>query len=290
MVRKRIEVTPSSLFFDGECPYYANRISESYDLQLHRHEFTEICYIGEGVGTQYIGEETIPVSRGDLFVLPVGTSHVFRPSSPDSAIPLVVYNFIFMPGRVAEALRDFPGLDHLENTLKLLNLVPGNPEWRSFKDSSDVFHPLMLSAFEEIRLRRFAYIPRLHCLFIMLMIEMERHLSSIPESYSGERDRLMQAALSFIRNTFTSPITVSQVASVAQLSQRHFHRQFLKLTGMTFTRYIQDLRLERSKELLRSTRLTIPDIAEAVGYQDKGFFLELFKKRMGQTPRDYRKG
>lgn len=291
MVRPYVQVTPSSLFFNEDCPYYVNRVYESYELQLHRHEFTEICYIAEGAGTQYIGDQTIPVGVGDLFVLPVGTSHVFRPSSPASPIPLVVYNFVFDSERVAAALEPFPGFAALTHVQALIHPPAGEPGWRAFKDSSQVFERLMHSAYEEIRLQPVAYLTKLHSLFLQLMTELERQLRATPASGGGvvEGDPLLARAFAYIHNHYTMPLTAAQAAAEAELSERHFHRLFRQAAGVTFTRYLQDLRLARSRELLRNTRLTIPQIAEAVGYQDKGFFLALFKKRMGQTPRDYRR-
>lgn len=291
MVQQRVEVTPSRLFFNKECPYYVNRVFESYELQLHRHEFTEICYIGEGAGTQYIGDQTIPVGVGDLFVLPVGTSHVFRPSSPASPIPLVVYNFLFETERVAAALQGFPGLADLTHAGALLNPGAENPGWWAFKDSGQAFGRLMHSAYEEIRLRPVAYTARLHSLFIQLLTELERQLRAAPaRGGPAAGDPLLARAFSYIHNHYTTAVTAEQAAAEASLSVRHFHRLFAQAAGVTFTHYLQDLRLVRSRELLRNTRLTIPQIAEAVGYQDKGFFLALFKKRMGQTPREYRRG
>jgi AraC family L-rhamnose operon transcriptional activator RhaR len=259
-------------------------------LQLHEHEFTEICYVAEGKGFHYIGEETLSVSPGDLFILPIGTSHVFRPRSTDSEYPLVVYNFIFIADRVAEALQRFPGLDSLASVTKLLNLVPGQPEWKQFRDSSGVFHTLLVQAYMEFRQRKIGFVPRMHCLFIILATELERHLTGLENDIPMKTERILGEAISFIRENFAASITAGQTASSVGLSERHFHRLFTKEMGFTFTHFIQSLRIEHSCKLLRTTRLSVSEIAEAVGYQDKGFFVTLFKKKTGHTPRSYRNG
>ncbi|RKP54381.1 AraC family transcriptional regulator [Cohnella endophytica] len=289
MVRKAIEITPAHIYFDEELPYNVNRISESYSLQLHEHEFTEICYVAEGNGVHFIGDETLKVSPGDLFILPLGTSHVFRPRSTDSENPLVVYNFIFMANRVAEALRQFPGLDELPKALCLLNLVPGQPVWRQIRDSSGAFRSLLVQAYQEFRLRKVGFVARMHGLFIALATEIERHLTELERDVPAMTERVLSTAILFIRNHFAGPITAGQVAIASGLSERHFHRLFTKEMGCTFTQYVQNLRIELSCELLRTTRLSVSEIAEAAGYQDKGFFVKLFKKRTGHTPRSYRK-
>lgn len=288
MIRKTVEITPAHIFFDEGLPYHVNRVSESYLLQLHVHEFTEICYVAEGKGFHHIGEEILSVSPGDMFILPLGTSHVFRPQSTDSAYPLVVYNFIFIAGRVVEALQQFPGLDGLTKVLHLLNLVPGQPEWKQIRDSSGVFHTLLVEAYQEFRQRRIGYISRMHSLFIMLVTDIERHLTALESDIPLKMERILGAAISYIHEKFAAPITVGQAALAVGLSERHFYRLFAKEMGFTFTQYVQNLRITRSCELLRMTRLSVSEIAEAVGYQDKGFFVKLFKKRTGHTPRSYR--
>lgn len=291
MVKRMVEVTPAQLFFEEPLPYYVNRVEESYELHFHAHEFTEICYVGEGGGFHYIEEETVQVSRGDLFIVPLGTSHVFRPFSPNGRTPLVVYNFIFIAERVAEALRHWPGLEPSLEMRQLLNLAPGQTGWRHIRDTSGAFHAFFTDAYREFRLRQTGFVPRMHALFIVLLTEIERHLEGAGGNRAhGSADRLIGDILEMIHRDGASGITAARVAEMARMSERHLHRVFVKATGLTFNQYVQNARIERSCELLRTTRMTVPEIAEAVGYQDKGYFLKLFKRKMGQTPRAYRGG
>ncbi|RXZ83166.1 AraC family transcriptional regulator [Paenibacillaceae bacterium] len=287
-MRRTVEVTPAKLFIDDELPYCVNRITESYTLHMHEHEFTEICYVAEGKGTHYIGEETFSVEPGELFILPLGTTHVFRPRSTDPEYPLVVYNFIFLAARVAEALRSFPGFESLAKARCLLNLVPGTPSWMRIRDASGAFHTLFVQAYQEFRQRKTGFAPRMHSLFVILTTELERRLDEMENDVSTATDRILGASISYIHENYTAPIAVSQAADAAGLSERHFHRMFDKVMGVTFTCYVQNLRIERSCELLTTTRLSVSEIAESIGYQDRGFFVKLFKKKTGHTPRSYR--
>lgn len=290
MARKSVELTPARIFFDDEMPYFVNRVEESYELHFHEHEFTEICYVAEGRGFHYIEDETLPVNRGDLFILPVGTSHVFRPRSAKGSDPLVVYNFIYIAERAARALHAYPDLHPSVDTLRLLNLAPGRPSWRHLRDAAGACHAYFTNAYQEFRQRQIGYLPRMHALFVMLLTEIDRQLHSSNGKAQGLPHALLPIgeAISFIHHSFASGITAAQAAKTVQLSERHFHRLFAKATGMTFNRYVQNLRAERSCELLRTTRMTVSEIAEAVGYQDKGYFQKLFKRKTGLSPRAYR--
>lgn len=290
MVRRSVELTSARIFFDDEMPYFVNRVEESYELHFHEHEFTEICYVGEGFGFHYIEEETLPVSRGDLFILPVGTSHVFRPRSAKESDPLVVYNFIYIAERAARVLQDFPDLHPSADTMQLMNLAPGQPAWRHLRDVSWACHSYFTNAYQEFRQRQVGYVPRLHALFVMLLTEIDRLSQPSRQAAQGLPPALLPIgeAISFIHRSYASGIAAAQAAKAAQLSERHFHRLFAKATGMTFNRYVLNLRIERGCELLRTTRMTVSEIAEAVGYQDKGYFQKLFKRKTGQSPRAYR--
>ncbi|MDG0814178.1 AraC family transcriptional regulator [Cohnella rhizosphaerae] len=257
-------------------------------MGYHAHEFTEISYVGEGEGHQYIGEERLRVRRGDLFTLPLGASHVFRPSSANAGKPLVVYNFIFEAERMAEALRGFPGLDRLERALSCLDLAPGDGGWRKLQDRTGAFEAFFSTAYAEFAGRRTGYQTRIYALFVVLLTEIERRLADEPENTRTGHAGGIEDALAFIRASLALPITAARAAEAAGLSERHFYRLFAKATGLTFSSYVQRLRIERGCELLRHTRLSVQEIAESVGYQDRGHFLDVFKKITGLAPRAYR--
>ncbi|MEK0317004.1 AraC family transcriptional regulator [Cohnella sp. 56] len=288
MIKQRVEVTPSHLFFDEELPFFINRVAESYAVGYHAHEFTEICYVGEGEGYQFIGDERLQVRRGDLFTLPLGTSHVFRPRSADGGRPLVVYNFIFDADRMSQALGGFPGLALLERTLPSVNLAPGAEGWRKMQDRTGAFEAFFAAAYPEFVRRQAGFDTRIYALFIVLLTELERRLADDADDPRPAQEGGLAETLARLRDSLASPITAAQAAQAAGLSERHFHRLFAQTTGLTFNRYVQRLRIQRSCELLRRTRLTVQEIAETVGYQDRGYFLDVFKKITGLSPRAYR--
>lgn len=73
----------------------------------------------------------------------------------------------------------------------------------------------------------------------------------------------------------------------------HFHPSYLSKiiknnTGMTFTKILQNTRLKQAATLLRSTELSITDIAHHVGYSNITHFYKLFQEKFGYTPAEYR--
>jgi transcriptional regulator GlxA family with amidase domain len=83
--------------------------------------------------------------------------------------------------------------------------------------------------------------------------------------------------------------TIDRMAAKAQLGQRTFLRRFQKATGLTPTEYVQHLKVQKARELLEFTTLSIKEISWKVGYEDTGFFRKTFQKIIGLRPVDYRR-
>lgn len=83
-------------------------------------------------------------------------------------------------------------------------------------------------------------------------------------------------------------LSLNLVASSVYISPNHLSAVFSQKTGQTFIKYLTDLRMNKAKELLRSTDMRTSDIGYAVGYKDPHYFSYLFKKTQNCTPKQYR--
>lgn len=100
---------------------------------------------------------------------------------------------------------------------------------------------------------------------------------------------LLKAAKSYIEQNFDNEeISLNTVASTVNLSPNYFSTVFSQEMGMTFIEYLTSVRMERAKELLRSSSMKTSEIAYAVGYKDSHYFSYLFKKTQNCTPREFR--
>ena len=82
--------------------------------------------------------------------------------------------------------------------------------------------------------------------------------------------------------------TTLVMARMANLSQRTFLRRFQKATGMRPSDYIQKLTVERARDRLESSQLTVKEIAWKAGYDDVSSFSKVFRRHTGLAPRPYR--
>ena len=83
--------------------------------------------------------------------------------------------------------------------------------------------------------------------------------------------------------------TDEEMASMAQLSPQHIIRLFKQYIGVTPCAFVSGLRLERARELLKSSFLQIKQIRVEVGIGDESHFTRDFKEKFGLTPTEYRK-
>jgi transcriptional regulator GlxA family with amidase domain len=88
---------------------------------------------------------------------------------------------------------------------------------------------------------------------------------------------------------FAQSLVIDEVAQRFGFGVRNFKRRFKEATGCTPIGYLQSLRLERAKQMLESTRMTLDSITYAVGYEDSNSFRRLFQQRVGMLPAAYRK-
>lgn len=100
---------------------------------------------------------------------------------------------------------------------------------------------------------------------------------------------LLKEARSYIEQHFDNEnISLNTVAASVNLSPNHFSTIFSQETGQTFIEYLTYVRMEKAKELLRSTSMKTAEIGYAVGYKDAHYFSYLFKKTQECTPREFR--
>lgn len=113
-------------------------------------------------------------------------------------------------------------------------------------------------------------------------------VSTEPQEDKLKKDSPLYPAISYIENHPTENISMKEMAMLCHLSESYFSRLFSKEMGETFGNYISRLRIDRSKEPLRGSSLTVTQIAKKVGYSDTGHYIRLFKRFEGVTPTIYR--
>lgn len=286
------KVLDGTAFFTDALPFFFNRAEETFDLQMHSHRFVEIVLVVDGEGFHYIDDEVVRVAKHDLFLLPAGARHVFRPVHAGSRRPLIVSNCLYEQVKLRTCLESLPGFHELSRSRPFLfgehDTEPRR--WLHLKDCGGQWSAWFRTANREYTERNPGYVIKLYSLFIELAVMLERHLER-GESHQAPAPeaRVMEEVVRRIDASYRTPITARSFAAASHLSERHFHRLFRRYAGCTFNDYVQRKRIETSRELLATTRLPVQEIMRAVGYADKKHFLSLFKQTTGVSPSEYRR-
>ncbi|GAB6986520.1 AraC family transcriptional regulator CmrA [Nocardioides pyridinolyticus] len=97
----------------------------------------------------------------------------------------------------------------------------------------------------------------------------------------------VSAALTYIREHYSEPITVNDMAERVNLSPSSFSHLFREVTGRSPYQFLKEIRLDRARELLLEGRLSVTDVSRSVGYSSASHFIKEFRSRFGTTPRAY---
>lgn len=122
---------------------------------------------------------------------------------------------------------------------------------------------------------------------------------SIPGIYQSCKQKIegftsispvIRRAREYVQDHFSEPdLTLEKVAESLNVSAVYLSRMFKQELGTSFVSILTNLRIKKAALLLKSTSLTILEIAEKVGYDTQHYFSTAFKKAMGVSPKQYRK-
>ena len=112
--------------------------------------------------------------------------------------------------------------------------------------------------------------------------------SKLQNSIDEDLYRRLWRARRLMDDCFDRPLNLDAISSEACFSRYHFIRLFKRAFNQTPHQYLTEKRIERAKELLASSRLSVTDVCFEVGFQSLGSFSTLFHKRVGTSPIIYR--
>ncbi|WP_214627994.1 response regulator [Paenibacillus agaridevorans] len=110
------------------------------------------------------------------------------------------------------------------------------------------------------------------------------------EISSSNVNAVIERAIQIISKQYMEDLSLQIIADELNLHPVWLSQLFKKETGQTYLDFLTGKRMEQAKKLLRETSLKIYEIAESVGYHDLQHFGSVFKKRVGQTPKEFRYG
>ncbi len=126
-------------------------------------------------------------------------------------------------------------------------------------------------------------------LAVQLLREYSSHKMPTERLYvNGLTNKKLALVLDLIESDLTEDLSLSVLANAAGLSEYHFLRMFKQSTGSTPHQYVINQRIERAKELLKCTDMSITEIAYLLGFSTPAHFTHHFRRKTGVAPRELR--
>lgn len=278
-------VLPCAERFCYECSF-----PPSGRTQLHTHEYIELSYIADGEFSQKIMGKDIIFKKGDFCLIDKNCSHqdYVRPGSA-TVIFLGISNEIFQE-IIGYRITDERIASFLHSALLRQKNLQQYLHFRPRSSDSAKIEAALLTLLKELELHDAASYPicvgLLLRIFLCLDTDYDIQLSS---EMRRKMNWLLFQEITDYMNAHLNDISIRRLVEEFHFQEDYFNRLFKKRTGLTYTEYLQRLRLERAEYLLRNTSMSIDDIAHEIGYHNKGYFYKIFTERHRITPAQFRK-
>lgn len=126
------------------------------------------------------------------------------------------------------------------------------------------------------------------CGFFFQILAQIENLIRINDIQNPVICKSVEKVISLINTNCAVEYSVSELASICNLSDSYFFRSFKKFTGKSPRNYRLAVQISQAKHYLSSTNLPINTIAQNIGFSDPLYFSRIFKKHTGLSPRNYR--
>ena len=120
--------------------------------------------------------------------------------------------------------------------------------------------------------------------------KMDAAVRNVADNKETRSNGVVAKAKAYINANFHKEISLDDVSREVDISPYYFSKIFKEETGKNFIEYVTEIRMEKAKELLQSSSLSMKEICGEVGYADPNYCSRTFKKNVGLTPTEYKEG
>ena len=231
----------------------------------------QLLYITEGEGIfNSAHAKDIPLKAGDIFLLFPGEWHTYHPTGKNG---WKSYWIGFKGKNVDDRVKaGFLSVDkpiyHVGFSADIIRLY--EEAYKRAQEEAPYSQQILAGIVNHL---------------VGLMYALER---SMELSKDHTRVDMINLARLRIRESLEADLTIQQIAEDLGVSYSNFRKLFKEFTGISPALYQQDLRLQRAKELLATTTLSIKEIAYRLRFESPDYFSSKFKIKTGKKPSEFR--
>ena len=236
---------------------------------INWHSNLEVIYVDSGEGFIVCNGIQYPLQQGSLFVV---NSNFLHYISTDS---ILYYHFIIVDSVF----------------LSSNGITPENREYQNYivsEKAAEKFNSLV----KEYNSTNPFHIARVNSKLLDFMAYISTNFSSEINTSSSNTpsvDIYIKNSVKYIQSHLTERLTIDALASISGLSKDYFSHSFKNIIGITPITYINQLRCDSAKNLLKQKKYSIHEIATMCGFENDSYFSKTFKKYIGESPKEYLK-
>lgn len=249
----------------------------------HNHIAFEIHFYVSGSGTLFVEQQEVKIEPNSIHFIGPNVYHSIK-HNKDDPITRFYIQFTYQETRERESY--FPPSETKQMTSILTDV-----KYFQFTETS-LLQQLVDEVKREFSQQSLGYYSSIQSLFMLMIVQMTRCMRPDADKYTlpdkvkdEQRDRIIDLFF----NNYRDNLTIENLAVQLSLSKKQTNRILLKYYSATFKQRLLDIRVEESKDLLLNTGLPIQKVAEKIGYANFRNFVQIFKKRTGCTPAQFRR-
>ena len=252
-----------------------------FDFFWHYHPEYELTLILKGRGRRLVGDSHESFESGDLVLIGPGLPHTWvSDGSHNGKRAAVVIQFS------ANFIERFTELGELIAINKLLAQTIQGISFKGKKTASIIEHIKLLP--EKSGVERIT-----NLLYILQELAKLKHTSLASEYYQplkgkGNENRINKVCL-YVQKQSTEPLTIHKAAALIHLSPGAFCKFFKRITGKTFSDYVNEVRIANVCNQLMATDKQVAEIAYSNGFETLTYFNRVFLRKKKMRPGSYRK-
>lgn len=255
----------------------------SFFTEFHFHPEVELVYIHKGTGTQVVGNSLIDFKPGDLTLLGSGLPHLWKCDENLKSKKAEATVIHFLPSLFGEAFWNLPENNSIKQLLEKAKM--GLQFNKKTKQEAIVLLQEILQAPSSKKI-----ILLLQLLHLLANTTSNKTLTTkkTQGDYSTKTNERMNKVMQYVFDNYLQPIQLKKIASIANMTEPAFCRYFKANTKKSFTKFIQELRINHACKLLSETEKSIAIICYESGFNNVSNFNRYFKQQMKLTPLAYR--
>lgn len=259
-------------------------------VRQHRHTEFELSLILSGKGTYKTENGNFDIQENDIFLYSTNEYHCITDIFPDGdKLYMKLLNIHFSPSYIM-------GTDSLNRNTEYMNIFfSRKTPFENRIDRTNIYNPklkeLILSIKSECENKEPCYETIVFARLTEILTLLLRHYNLTENRNIKPLCHIdnISSAITYINEHYNEDITLNDITKAAHMHKTTFIANFKAIYNMTTWDYINIKRIEDSLTLLKSTDLTILDIAVKCGFNSTANFNKIFKKTTGITPSEYRK-